>query len=173
MWVSSIVAFAAYVFTGLRRMSARKGLSMALTLGALVVIPIYILYIGGVSVGAAVQPRYIYPLIVVLGGLAWWHRDAVLPWLSRTQWVVLAFLLAVANSVALHTNLRRYVTGTDVNGVDLDERPEWWWDLAFGPNWVWAAGSVAFAVAIALIVRWSACSAALPPVGSRKTGGPG
>jgi hypothetical protein len=57
--------------------------------------------------------------------------------------------------MALHTNIRRYVTGLDVNGVNLDASPEWWWDVPFTPMAVWFVGSVAFGlVLVAAVARF-------------------
>ena len=55
--------------------------------------------------------------------------------------------LAIANSVALHANTRRYTTGTVRGGLDLDYERDWWWlslpDF-LGANAVWVIGSVSF-----------------------------
>jgi hypothetical protein len=54
--------------------------------------------------------------------------------------------LAIANFVSLHVNLRRYLTGADQQGLNLDEGTEWWWTgFPVGPNAIWAIGSLAFA----------------------------
>lgn len=63
--------------------------------------------------------------------------------------------LTVANSLALHTNIRRYVTGIDTGGVNLDEKVEWWWALPIGPMWVWALGTIAFALTLGLLANWT------------------
>lgn len=156
VWVGSVIAVTSLLFTGLRRTTGRKRLVLGLTFAALAVIPLYVLQIGGVVVGAGVQPRYVYPLLLLLVGLVLWDRDATRILLTRIQWTILGVLLIAANAVALHTDIRRYVTGTDENGPNLEAGLEWWWDLAFGPMWVWVVGSVAFAAAVALVLRWAA-----------------
>jgi hypothetical protein len=70
--------------------------------------------------------------------------------LSRVQAVVSAALLAIAQSIALYVNLRRYVSGGH-GGPILDLSPEWWWTMPFGPMWIWVIGSVAFAVCVAVV----------------------
>ena len=156
VWAGSLVVFVAFVFTGLRRMSRQKGLVLGLVMAALIVVPMYILVNEGISVGAGVQPRYTYPLLVMLAGLAFWHRNAVLPRFSNAQAGLIVILLTVANSVAMHANIRRYVTGAEVGGFNLETAPEWWWPMSFGPNWVWLVGSLAFAGSVGLIMWWSA-----------------
>jgi hypothetical protein len=49
--------------------------------------------------------------------------------------------------------LRRYLTGVDGAGWNLDSGVEWWWTMAITPMAVWTIGSLAFAGAIALAVR--------------------
>jgi hypothetical protein len=61
--------------------------------------------------------------------------------------VFIAIGVSVANLVAQHVNLRRYVTGTDVPGFNLDFQVEWWWGLPFGPLALWSVGAVAFTIA--------------------------
>jgi hypothetical protein len=47
------------------------------------------------------------------------------------------------------------VTGVDVNGVNLDASPEWWWSLPIGPMWIWAVGSLSGFVVLSLLARWT------------------
>jgi hypothetical protein len=157
VWTGTFAVFVGFVFSGLRRMSTRKAVALALVAAALVAVPMYILVNEGSYVGEGVQPRYTYPLLVILAGIAVWNRMAVVPRFSRVQLVLIAILPIISNAVALHVNIRRYVTGSEIGGYNLETEPEWWWPwLGFGPNWVWLAGSLAFAAAMALIVWWSA-----------------
>jgi hypothetical protein len=67
---------------------------------------------------------------------------------ERFPLIAIAVGLSLANSIALHTNIRRYVTGMDVGGLDLDFAREWWWWFMpqfFTPNLLWIGGSLAFA----------------------------
>lgn len=152
VWGTTFGLFAAITFWGLRRGNGRKWLALAGVLAALIVVPLYILMREGILVGSGVQPRYIYPLIVILGGVALVGiREAMLG-LSRMQAGVLAAGLVGANSLALHTNLRRYITGDDVSGINLDIGIEWWWNSPISPMGIWILGSAAFAVAIAALL---------------------
>ncbi len=51
------------------RVDRRKIVAVAGVLFLLVAIPVYVLSAGGDPIGANVQPRYVLPLIVLLGGL--------------------------------------------------------------------------------------------------------
>jgi len=71
--------------------------------------------------------------------------------LSKAQAFGVVGALSVANSLALHYNLRRYVTGAEVNGLNLDANREWWWDVPVGPQAVWIMGSLAFAALLVIL----------------------
>lgn len=149
----SVAVFVAIGFGGLSRMSPRKwivvpGLALLLWL-----LPTYVLVRGGDEVGESVQPRYILPLIVLLGGLLMLTRGAQRIDFTRAQLVLVGGTLAVIHFVALHMNIRRYVTGTDAPGPSLDAGAEWWWDIAISPNAVWILGSLAYAGLIAVLLR--------------------
>lgn len=152
VWGTTFGLFAALLFWGLKHGNARKWLAMAGVLAALVVVPLYILMREGIMVGSGVQPRYIYPLVIMLVGVALVGlKDAALG-LTRVQVGVVAAGIIGANSIALHTNLRRYITGADGTGINLDRGIEWWWNAPISPMGVWALGSVAFAAAIVALV---------------------
>lgn len=149
VWVSVLASFFGVVFMNLRGLRWRRSTSLALIMAALVMVPMYVLTNEQIFVGAGVQPRYIYPLLIMFATVA--LLDAPLPrvGLSRVQTTLIIVLLAVANSIALHTNLRRYVVGVDVKGISLNIGIEWWWwRLPFGPNTDWIAGSLAFFFAL-------------------------
>jgi hypothetical protein len=156
VWVPAFLAFGAIVFAGLRILPARKAVALVGVMAALVVLPLYYYVTEGVFVGTVVQPRYIYPLIIILAGVALYGSTRADLRLTRLQlWLVGAFLV-IANAVALHTNLRRYVTGTDVRSANLDANLEWWWDGApLGPNAVWVLGAIAFTAAV-VALAWAA-----------------
>ena len=51
----------------------------------------------------------------------------------------------IAQSVALHFVLRRYITGTDRPSWNLDYQWEWWWSWMPSPLTTWLIASLAFA----------------------------
>jgi hypothetical protein len=70
---------------------------------------------------------------------------------DRFRLSAIAVALVVANAIALHTNLRRYTTGTLVQGFNLNSPREWWWGFLpdfISPNVVWFVGALAFAVPV-------------------------
>jgi hypothetical protein len=44
--------------------------------------------------------------------------------------------------------MRRYLTGTDYGGLNLNSSIEWWWAAPVSPMLVWFIVSVAFGAAI-------------------------
>jgi hypothetical protein len=154
VWVATLGTFMAVIFASLRLIPRVVAILMAGIGVVLWVLPTFILVRGDNIVGENVQPRYLLPLIVLFAGLA------LLPWrrrpiqLSRGQAILVAASLIGANALALHVNLRRYITGSDVESPNLDAGEEWWWNgLPFSPMAVWIIGSLAFAAVVVILVR--------------------
>ena len=111
-------------------------------------IPVWTLQLGGHKTGEQIQPRYLIPLFIVAIGVLLLQKtgDAVIID-SKAGQIGIIVSLAIANSVALHANTRRYTTGTVRGGVDLDYRRDWWWaslpDI-LSANAVWVIGSASF-----------------------------
>lgn len=149
----AISCFVAVGFVALSRLWGRK---LFVVIGAgvtLWVLPLYVLTRGGQIVGVAVQPRYLLPLIVLLAGLVVVTRAGEWVSFSRAQAVLVMATLSVANLVAMHMNMRRYVTGIGNGGVNLDAGIEWWWAGVPSPMVVWIIGSLAYAAMLALVLK--------------------
>ena len=150
--VGAGIAFLVATGVGVGREWGRKIVAVSLLVLGIWLIPTFVLMQGGMQVGNSVQPRYILPLMVVLAGVAMLVRERPIVW-GRYQLVVIGSALAVAHSVALHANIRRYVTGTDEQGWNLDAGREWWWNVPFSPMADWLIGSVAFGALIVVLGR--------------------
>lgn len=152
VWFPVIGAYLGLLFWALQAVRRRGALALAWVAFTLVIVPMYILIHDRVLVGWYVQPRYIYPLMFMLLGVALHALVRIDLGLRRTQLAVLVVALASANAFALHTNIRRYVTGTDLGGWNLSAFAEWWWEgVAFGPLATWLAGAAAFTLALSAI----------------------
>lgn len=153
---AGLVVFVGLVSLGIRHMDPRRAVMSVALVGTLYLLPLYVLTRGRSVVGENVQPRYILPLVIVLGGLLLLTRAerALVP----SVWHVVPgiILLSGANAVALYTNLRRYVTGFTIERLGLEDGAEWWWSGApAGPTAVWVIGSLAFAGAFTILgVTW-------------------
>ena len=150
--VGCLVCFAAVAFAGLGSRSLPKTVAVALVMFTLVAFPVYILVQTHTIVGSGVQPRYLLPLIVILGGVSLYAGGGHRIRFSSVQRYFVVFVLAIANAISLHINIRRYVTGIDVSGWNLDADVEWWWNLPISPMGVWALGSISFALSLFIVV---------------------
>lgn len=154
IWMSTLAAFFGLGLFGLARVDRGKALSLACVVGGLFGIPYFLLWRGGYPVGFEVAARYTLPLVPILGfTLLYWRRATSVATLTIVQLSTVLSLMTIANSVALHSSLRRYVTGVDNLSIDLDAGREWWWDIPITPNVVWVVGSVAFGVLAVLLGR--------------------
>jgi len=154
VWVASLGIFSGTMFLAIGRLP-RKQLLVLAGLGLIVwLLPAYVLVRGGNVVPQNVQPRYLLPLIVVIAGVALLPSARGALRFTRAQGLLVFGGLAVAESLALYTDIRRYVTGTDVVSVDLDAGREWWWSgLVATPMAVWIVGTLAFIATAAILVR--------------------
>lgn len=150
---NALVVAAAVVFAGLRSQSWRKTIVLAGIAAVLWLLPVYILLQSRDFVGVNVQPRYLLPVIVMFAGVALLRVDSSSLSFGIVQRVLIVASLAVAASVALHVNLRRYVTGIGGGGWNLDAAVEWWWVGPFSPMFVWLIGSLSFAAFLVVVVR--------------------
>jgi hypothetical protein len=149
----AIVAFIGVIFLGLARLKVRESIALGLVGIALLVVPTYVLVKGLNVVGENVQPRYLLPLIVLFAGVALLGLGRPTTSTSRFQvWMVVAGLV-VAESVAMYTNMRRYITGTPGHGFNLDSGIQWWWNMPVSPMVVWIVGSIAFASLLVVLVK--------------------
>ena len=148
-----VAVFVAIGCGGLSRVSKKKLIVVALLGISLWVIPVYTLGVGNNTVGELVQPRYLLPLIVLLGGILMLTKGSQRIDFSRSQLVLVVGTLSVVQFVALHMNIRRYVTGTDAPGLNLNANIEWWWEMPFSPMAVWVGGSIAYALLVTILVR--------------------
>ncbi|MCA0378207.1 MAG: DUF2142 domain-containing protein [Actinobacteria bacterium] len=161
VWVLMIGMLVALILWGLRLSTVRKSIVLSIALAALVVIPLYVLHGEGAKVGDWVQPRYLMPLLLIFVGVSLFGFAKDHVGLSRTQAAVVFASVALANSLALRNNLRRYITGTDEGGFNLNANIEWWWNIPVSPMLVWLGGSGAFALMLVGLWLW------LYPAGER------
>ena len=151
--LAAVAAFVVVGVAGLGVLNRRKAILIAAMVVVLWAVPLYVLQAGGDAVGANVHPRYLLPLVVMFGGmllLAIPGRRILLP--RAAQFAVGAALIG-AHFVALHINIRRYVTGLDVGGLDLGANAEWWWAGPIGPTAVWLLGSLAYGLLVIVLLR--------------------
>lgn len=150
-WFGTIAVFCSLIGVGLRTPDRWKLIALAVLTATMVGITLRVLIVGQDYVGESVQPRYILPLLPVVVGIALLRGDGThRRLLTRAQGHAVAAVIAVSHALALHANIRRYVTGQDVRAFNLDHDREWWWWSSPGPMTVWFISSLAFG-----FVAWS------------------
>lgn len=146
--IGSLLVVGAGLFIGARSLDLRKTLSAVVLVGALAGIPVVMMVSQGYLKAYVYQPRYLLPLLAVFFMVWVSSTDRQALHLTSGQKVFFAGLLSAVNAVALHSLMRRYVTGIDIPSYDLNFQKEWWWSLPITPMAWWMFSSVAFFVAI-------------------------
>ena len=139
------------IFVALKNPGRKKTIALAGMILALWFIPVYLLQISGAQAGSEFQPRYLLPLMVVAVGTLVLTDSGVPLLTDRPRLIAIFIALTTANSIALHTNIRRYVTGNRVEGLNLNSPREWWWGFLpdfMTPNVVWLLGTIAFGIVV-------------------------
>ena len=156
----------AYLFQNVGGRTKGEQLSLLLVGITLILAPLYLLNEGNLLIPETFQPRYFLPLIPLITGLFLIRTSAVLKTIGRTQKVLTVLVLAIAHGFAFHTNIRRYVTGVDVLGWNLNESSEWWWSAWIpSPMTVWGVGTLSLATAVVL------CMHSIVDLGDRQSSG--
>lgn len=151
--VGGVAVFGAIVFAGLRSVSWRKCVAVLGVFAVAWLLPAYLLVQSETFIGRLVQPRYVFPVLVLGAGVALFAVDRRWMGFTKVQLFVVGAFLALANSLALHSNIRRYVTGADVRDWNLNRSIEWWWNMPISPMVVWGIGTLAFAGVVILVMR--------------------
>jgi hypothetical protein len=149
----SLASFLVVAAIGFGRLQWRKSVALASLGLALIVVPLTVLTRGGDMVGEEVQPRYILPLIVMMAGMLVLDTGKRRVVFTRGQMLLVTLTLAAVQFVALHVTMRRYITGTNEQGFNLDSGVQWWWNMPVSPMVVLFVGSAAFAALVWILAR--------------------
>jgi hypothetical protein len=152
VWVLVSAACAGVVFVGLAGLGRRRLLTTLVATGALLMVPTYIAATSWVA-GAALQARYVFPMLIIAVAVATLVTETRgLSLTAPQRWLVVGAISA-AGPAAIYTNLRRYVTGNDVEALRLTPA-EWWWpDAIVSPEVLCVISAVALATALVLASR--------------------
>lgn len=168
VWVLGIACFGGVVLVGLGALSTRKLIAGIGIAAALWAIPMWILLQSNTTVGNQLQARYLLPLLVFAAGIALYQSGARAIRFSTPQTVLVIAAVSVANAIALHVNLRRYTSGLNVVGINLDVQGGWWWNIPFSPMAIWIIGSLAFSAAVAIVLWRTRSSGVETPESERR-----
>ena len=154
--VSGFVLFtvAGVIVFSLKKRTRYESLALIICIFAMLLTPIAMLYMDNAIVGELVQARYVLPLILLaMGVLTSGVRvdtSSLMPLKFR---IIGGLFLSIAYAVALHTNMRRYITGNDVSHWNLNKNLEWWWKSGPSPMTVWFFGTVSFMILITYLMN--------------------
>jgi len=101
------------------------------------------------NISRLVQPKYLLPFLLgVIILLASFIKSEA----PRSLTSKISIFAVIANSVSLRTTLRRYTTGNEIDWVrPLNNSVAWWWEFGPSPEFVWLAGTISFAILLALL----------------------
>lgn len=151
VWVSSFFVYSAVIFWAVGgKLGKRNLFALIFAAFCLVAVPSYLLVRSNAQVGSYIQPRYILPLLIITAVVAIVPDNTFSLQLSTIQQFTIVSCLSIANSFALHTNIRRYTVGEGKYIINLNSNYEWWWQQAPSPMVTWLLGSIFFAVAVAI-----------------------
>ena len=136
-------AAAGLFIVGLSSYSRRKLLALTILAAGFVAQVLFVRALFAFQLGNALQPRYLYPLVLVLMCVALLAFRCKHPLVNRGQTIVLVIALAVANSVALRATIARYAHGQAHSYTQLSDEPLWWWPSGPSPDALWIIGTVA------------------------------
>ena len=106
----------------------------------------------------AIGPGSRYVMAIYLVSLATFSASAVSGrklinfQFSKSSLSTIFLAISLAQSLSLHQSIRRYVTGTNIAGWNLNKSAQWWWTYGPSPMSIWLIGSVAFGVALFIVL---------------------
>ena len=153
VWMIKTLIVGMALLAAMRIATTRRVVAVTASAAVAVLAPTYWIISGGFSF----QTRYVFALFLIVCVILMIDIGRSRVTLSPGQATTIAVLAAVGNSLALNANLRRYITGTDVANLNLDNGIEWWWEWAFfSPNALWITGTLAGLGAALLLARLAA-----------------
>jgi hypothetical protein len=145
------VGFATFIVITARFVPLKVKISSGFGLCLLFLLPYYF-SLG--AIGSA--SRYIMAIYLV--SLATFSASAVTSRrlanfkFSKSSLVTIFLTISLGQSLSLHQSIRRYITGTNVSGWNLNKGAQWWWTHGPSPLSIWMIGSVAFSTALFIVL---------------------
>ena len=157
-YVLTIMTAGAFVAIALRRGGWRKWASMAIIVGAMVLLPAVFYANGAMEHIELYQARYIFPLLAPTFFLMLAVDQDEDSWFTVPQAVWVTVCASLCQAITLHTLLLRFVQGVHKRWeLNLDKHIEWWWSVPVSPMMVWflttCVATAAVGVAMAMLTR--------------------
>ena len=133
-YVLTIMTAGAFVAIALRRGGWRKWTSMAVLVGAMVLLPAVFYANGAMEHIELYQARYIFPLLAPTFFLMLAVDQDEDSWFTVPQAVWVTVCASLCQAITLHTLLLRFVQGVHKRWeLNLDKHIEWWWSVPVSP----------------------------------------
>ena len=154
--ILGLLVLGAVLFYGARTVSLRKALAAFVVFGAMAGIPLLIATPTAFPNLGGYHSRYALPLLGTW--LMIWVTSAVKkPSPTKGQFTFFVVFLSVAEAVAMHTTIARYVRGLlwipHIGWIapgNLNGDIQWWWaDMPLSPMALWGLASLGYALALA------------------------
>jgi hypothetical protein len=139
------------IYTTAQRVSKRNWLIVFLMSTLLVIFTLRADLDNVGTSGRYILPLYLMCLITYLASVETSFSRPLIT--STTISRILVFTLTLGNSIALHQTMRRYITGVDVIGWNLNKNAEWWWTVGPSPMTIWMLGTLAFGLTATLVLQ--------------------
>lgn len=158
VWLSALGIFFSVLVISWQKMNRYSALALSASFASIAVIPLYVLQRSQLTIGQVVQPRYIYPLVILTAVISLATRSYETNFGSRYwRWFV-AIAISVAGPLALYINMSRYIHGLEAGAsYNLNSNPGWWWtEFPLQPMTVLILGSISFVCLVFIFTRpWS------------------
>jgi hypothetical protein len=139
------------IYTTAHRVSRRNWLIVFLMSTLLVLLTLRADLDNVGTSGRYILPLYLMCLVTYLASVETSSSRPLISSITISR--ILAFTLTLGNSIAMHQTMRRYITGIDVIGWNLNKNAEWWWTVGPSPMTIWMLGTIAFGVTATLALQ--------------------
>jgi hypothetical protein len=153
VYIAACAALFIILAANISEMSARKIIAVAFLILVLTIIPLWVLMQSLNLIPENTQPRYVLPLVYLLVGTIVFQKPGQQVEIQPSVRLMLVFLLSISHSLALYTNIRRYVAGLDVADWSLNMSMEWWNWPQVSPMALWSVASLSFLILIYILIE--------------------
>ena len=145
------VGFATFIVITARFVPLKVKISSGFGLSLLFFLP-YWFSLGAIGLASRyVMAIYLVSLVTFSASAVTSRRLANFKF-SKSALVTIFLTISLGQSLSLHQSIRRYITGTNISGWNLNEGAQWWWTHGPSPLSIWILGSVAFSVALFIVL---------------------
>jgi hypothetical protein len=152
--------FVVLLTVGLQQGARARVVAVTLVGAALFAFPTFSLMRDGFLVYEGLQPRQFMAMLFLLLGVALLRLPAERPLvLGRGMRTTIVVGLGLAHSVALLVTIQRHTSGLlpgflgEFRHVSFQREIEWWWASLPHPNIIWAVASIAYLLALIVVVQ--------------------